>query len=36
MNVPFEVDPFTVNIPPDAVPITLDELREAGPLGRRR
>jgi hypothetical protein len=35
-NTPFEGDPFTVNIPQDAEPITLDELREAGPLGRRR
>jgi outer membrane lipoprotein-sorting protein len=26
---------FTVNVPRDAVPITLDELRDSGPLGAR-
>lgn len=31
-NVDLEESAFTVDVPPDAQPITLDELREAGPL----
>jgi outer membrane lipoprotein-sorting protein len=31
-NVDLEDSAFTVDVPPDAVPITLDELRDAGPL----
>ncbi len=31
-NVDIEPAAFTVNVPPDAQPLTLDELRMAGPL----
>jgi outer membrane lipoprotein-sorting protein len=31
-NVDLEDSAFTIDVPPDAVPITLDELRDAGPL----
>ena len=34
INETLEDGVFTVKIPPDAVPITLAELRDAGPLGR--
>jgi hypothetical protein len=32
-----ELDPaaFEVDVPADAAPITLDDLREAGPLGQK-
>ena len=33
-NVDLEDKAFTVDVPPDAQPITLDELRETGPLRR--
>lgn len=32
-NVPLENAVFTVDVPKDAVPLTLEELRRAGPLG---
>jgi hypothetical protein len=35
LNVQLEPTAFEVEIPPDAQPITLDELRQAGPLGDR-
>jgi outer membrane lipoprotein-sorting protein len=31
-NVDLDRAAFEVNVPPDALPITLDELRSAGPL----
>jgi hypothetical protein len=31
-NLDLEPSTFTVNVPPDALPITLDELRSSGPL----
>ena len=34
VNQPVDPAAFAVDIPADAVPITLDELRQAGPLGR--
>lgn len=34
VNQPIDPGAFAVDIPPDAVPLTLDELRRAGPLGR--
>jgi outer membrane lipoprotein-sorting protein len=33
-NKDLEDAAFTVNVPPGADPITLDELRDSGPLGR--
>lgn len=33
LNVPLEAEVFRVDVPPDADPLTLDELRRAGPLG---
>ena len=33
INVPLEADVFKIDIPPGADPLTLDELRRAGPLG---
>jgi hypothetical protein len=33
INTPLERAVFDVDVPPDAVPITLEELRRAGPLG---
>ena len=33
-NKTLEDAAFTVNVAPDAEPITLDELRDSGPLGR--
>jgi outer membrane lipoprotein-sorting protein len=33
INVPFEADVFKIDITPGADPLTLDELRRAGPLG---
>lgn len=35
VNVPLGDEVFRVAVPPDAEPLTLEELREAGPLGRR-
>ncbi|HSK08193.1 MAG TPA: hypothetical protein VK911_01355 [Vicinamibacterales bacterium] len=35
INVALGSEAFAVNMPPDAIPITLDELRQAGPLGQR-
>jgi hypothetical protein len=35
INTTIEPKAFEVNVPPDAVPLTLDELRRAGPLGDR-
>ena len=32
VNVPLPADAFTVQVPAEAVPITLDELRDAGPM----
>jgi hypothetical protein len=34
VNVPLAPNVFQVEVPPAAVPLTLDELRRAGPLGR--
>jgi hypothetical protein len=34
INQPLGSDVFQVDIPTDAKPLTLDELRQAGPLGR--
>jgi len=34
-NVDLDESAFTVNVPNDAEPITLDELRQNGPLGER-
>jgi hypothetical protein len=31
-NVPIPDEAFTVNVPPDAAPLTLDELRQSGPM----
>ena len=31
-NVPLPPEAFTVDVPPDAAPITLDELRRSGPM----
>lgn len=36
INVPLEAKVFTVEVPKDAVPLTLEELRRAGPLGEAR
>jgi hypothetical protein len=36
INVPLEPAVFQVEVPRDAVPLTLDELRRAGPLGEAR
>jgi hypothetical protein len=36
LNVTLGPQAFTVDVPPDARPITLDELRKTGPLGRGR
>jgi outer membrane lipoprotein-sorting protein len=36
INVAVPDEAFRVNVPPSAVPISLDELREAGPLGETR
>ena len=33
INVPLEAEVFNVEVPPGADPLTLDELRRAGPLG---
>ena len=33
-NVPLDADAFRVRIPPDAQPITIEELRRSGPLSR--
>jgi outer membrane lipoprotein-sorting protein len=36
LNVPLEAEVFRVDVPPDADPLTLDELRRAVPLGDAR
>ena len=36
LNVPLEPEVFRVDVPPDADPLTLEELRRAGPLGDAR
>lgn len=36
INVPLAADVFRVDVPPDVGPLTLDELRSAGPLGEAR
>jgi hypothetical protein len=36
MNTTIEPVAFGVNVPPDALPLTLDELRRAGPLGEKK
>jgi hypothetical protein len=36
INGPLAPETFEVHVPPDAVPLTLDELRQAGPLGEKR
>ncbi len=33
INTPIDDKAFEVNVPPDAMPLTLEELRRAGPLG---
>jgi hypothetical protein len=33
LNIPLGAEVFQVEIPEDATPLTLDELRRAGPLG---
>jgi hypothetical protein len=33
LNVPFGPDVFELEIPPDATPLTLEELRKTGPIG---
>ena len=33
INVPLEAEVFREDIPPGADPLTIDELRRAGPLG---
>jgi hypothetical protein len=35
VNVPLKDAVFAADVPEDATPMTLDELREAGPLGQR-
>ncbi len=35
VNLPLEASAFTVVVPPDAQPLTLEELRSWGPLGAR-
>jgi outer membrane lipoprotein-sorting protein len=35
VNVPLDPSVFTLAVPPGAIPITLDELRRGGPLGRQ-
>jgi len=35
VNVPLGPDTFVVRLPPEVAPVTLDELREAGPLAER-
>jgi hypothetical protein len=32
VNVPLEASAFEVTVPPNTMPLTLDELRQAGPL----
>jgi hypothetical protein len=34
LNVQIDPAAFTIDVPPDARPLTLDELRRAGPLGK--
>jgi len=36
VNVPLGAEVFAVKVPADAVPITLTELRQAGPIGEKR
>jgi hypothetical protein len=35
VNVAVPSEAFRVNVPASAAPITLEELRQAGPLGER-
>ena len=35
INAPLERDAFSVRVPPDTQPMTLDDLRSSGPLGQR-
>lgn len=35
LNTPIDSAAFTVSVPPDAVPLTLEELEAGGPLGSR-
>lgn len=35
INTPIDAKAFEVVVPPDAVPLTVEELRRAGPLGER-
>jgi hypothetical protein len=35
-NVELGAEAFEVGVPPDAAPLTIEELREAGPLGEKR
>jgi hypothetical protein len=35
INTPIDPKAFEVEVPGDAVPLTLEELRRAGPLGDR-
>ena len=34
INEPLDDAAFQVDVPPDATPMTLEQLRQAGPLGR--
>jgi hypothetical protein len=34
-NIDLDENAFSVSVPPDAEPITLEELRQNGPLGER-
>jgi hypothetical protein len=36
VNVPLGAEAFRVDVPAEAVPLTLEELRDAGPLGEKR
>jgi outer membrane lipoprotein-sorting protein len=36
LNVPLGAEVFQLDVPPDADPLTLEELRRAGPLGEAR
>jgi hypothetical protein len=35
LNAPIPPEAFTVEVPPDAIPITLEELRQSGPVGEK-
>jgi hypothetical protein len=36
LNVPLGAEVFRVKVPADALPISLAELRQAGPMGEKR